>query len=95
MWIVPCDLFLIKKLLKNGVCWSREQCTGVLFTRKKPTTTAEKKKEKKEKASVKHRRQWVGSKRAIMHRSEPLKPQTHSTKPGFKLKTKPNSSYTG
>ena len=46
---MPWDQFLMKKLLKSGVCESYEQCTSALFTGEKSTITAGKKKKKKEK----------------------------------------------
>ena len=47
---MPWDQFLMKKLLKSGVCESYEQCTSALFTGEKSTITAGKKKEKRENA---------------------------------------------
>ena len=47
---MPWDQFLMKKLLKSGVCESYEQCTSALFIREKSTITAGKKKKKRENA---------------------------------------------
>ena len=46
MW----DLFLMKKLLKNVICGTREQCTGALFTVELLTIMGRTKKKKKKKA---------------------------------------------
>ena len=50
MW----DLFLMKKLLKNVICGTREQCTGALFTVEWSTIVGlTKKKKKAKRATVK------------------------------------------
>ena len=49
---MPWDQFLMKKLLKSGVCESYEQCTSALFTREKSTITAGKKKKKKKRENA-------------------------------------------
>ena len=43
---MPWDPFLMKKLLKNEVCGTHEQCTGALFTAEKSKHAAGKKKKK-------------------------------------------------
>ena len=45
---MPWNPFLMKKLLKNEVCGTHEQCTGALFTAEKSKHAARKKKKKKE-----------------------------------------------
>ena len=45
--MVSGDPFLMKKLIKSGVCGTHEQCIYALFTKDRSTVAAEEKKKKK------------------------------------------------
>ena len=45
--MVSWDPFLMKKLIKSGVCGTHEQCIYALFTKDRSTVAAEGKKKKK------------------------------------------------
>ena len=47
--MVSWDPFLMKKLIKSGVCGTHEQCIYALFTKDRSTVAAEEKKKKEKK----------------------------------------------